>query len=134
MMMYSSIFLSILMCGQTMSFTIYKLNSLQCTSSSSKLILKSSFDSDEEDMQFMQDLQQAKQKLGASIEITEEEETARNSAENDFLAAMKQVSKNFKESKEEVGADRAIDLLKSQWDQEEKLMELDDDDIDGEFQ
>ena len=92
----------------------------------------------ESDFEFMKDLQHAKQKLGSPIgyETTEEAETAAANAQNAFLEAMKAVKEEFQQSKEEVGVDKAIDLIKSQWDMEDALMEVSDDDLDrhGEFE
>ena len=90
-----------------------------------------------EDYKFMKDLQDAKQKIGTPIgyECTEEAEEAAISAQNDFLEAMKQAKKEFNEAKEELGVDEAINLMKSQWDMEDRLSDVDDDELDeiGEF-
>jgi hypothetical protein len=93
---------------------------------------------DEGGYEFMQDLQEAKQKLGSPIgyETTQEAEEAAENAQNAFLAAMKQVKQEFQESKNELGLDKAIDIVKSQWDMEDKLMDMEDADFDesGEFE
>lgn len=85
------------------------------------------------DDEFLRDLQDAKQRIGASIP-PEQQKASAQSAERDFLAAMKQVSQEFKSFKAEHGSDGAIDLIKNQWDEDERLSEIDDDDFNGEFQ
>ncbi len=96
---------------------------------------------DDEDMDFLRDFQAAKvEKLGVPIpvELSDEEQKAvAENAANDFLAAMAQVKKDFQKSKDDLDgdADAAIDMLKSQWDQEERLREdVEDDDVFGEFE
>jgi hypothetical protein len=92
----------------------------------------------DKEFEFMKDLQNAKQQLGTPIgyESTEEAETAAENSQNDFLAAMKSVKDEFQDSKEELGADRAIDLIKTQWDMEDQLRDVRDEELDqnGEFE
>lgn len=99
---------------------------------------KQSQEWDQEDYDFMKDLSSAKQKLGTPIgyERTEEAEDAAENSQDAFLAAMNQVSKDFQASKEEVGPDRAVELMKSQWDMEDKLMNVQDEELEdkGEFE
>ncbi|GFH62219.1 predicted protein [Chaetoceros tenuissimus] len=65
---------------------------------------------------------------------SEEMKQAANNAENEFLAAMKSVSKDFEVQKDELGVDGAINVMKSQWDLEDKLIDLEEEDISGEFE
>jgi len=91
-----------------------------------------------DDDEFMNDLESAKQKLGtpmSSIPITDKDFIKESEdSKNDFLAAMKVVSEEFKVQKEQLGVDGAIDLSKSQWDLEDKLKYAKDEDIVGEFE
>jgi len=92
-----------------------------------------------DDNEFMNDLESAKQKLGtplSSIPITDEEfKQASEDAKNDFVAAMKVVSEEFKVQKDLLGVDGAIDLFRSQWEVEDRLSrEANDQDIVGEFE
>jgi len=91
-------------------------------------------DEQQQEYEFTKDLQDAKQKLGASVR-TEESEIAAENAQNAFLDAMKSVKQTFNESKEEVGVDQAIDLIKTQWDKDEDKEKSDDNlDVQGEFE
>ena len=65
---------------------------------------------------------------------SEEMKQAANNAENEFLAAMKSVSKDFEAQKDELGIDGAVNVMKSQWDLEDKLKDLEEEDISGEFE
>lgn len=65
---------------------------------------------------------------------SEEMKQAANNAENEFLAAMKSVSKDFEAQKDELGVDGAINVMKSQWDLEDKLIDLQEEDLSGEFE
>jgi len=88
----------------------------------------------QQEYEFTKDLQNAKQKLGTSIRTEETEINAEN-AQNAFLDAMKSVKQTFDQSKEEVGVDQAIDLIKSQWDRDEDEEESDENlDPQGEFE
>jgi len=88
----------------------------------------------QQEYEFTKDLQNAKQKLGTSIRTEETEINAEN-AQNAFLDAMKSVKQTFDQSKEEVGVDQAIDLIKSQWDRDEDEEESDENlDLQGEFE
>ena len=106
--------------------------------SSSSTLLSSSPSDDE----FMKDLENAKQKLGtsmSSIPIPDDFESkdltaAADNAQNDFLAAMKVVSEEFKIEKERLGVDGAINLFQSQWDLEDRLIDVKDEDLNGEFE
>ena len=73
--------------------------------------------------------------MGGEIPPEQAQEAAKG-AENDFLAAMKQVTKKFESDKSELGSDEAIQLIKDQWDQEERLREAleNDEDILDDFQ
>lgn len=90
----------------------------------------------------MKDLESAKQKLGismSSIAIPDELEsedfrTAAEKAQDIFMDAMKIVSAEFKVEKERLGVDGAIDLFQSQWDLEDSLMDIRDEDLNGEFE
>ena len=92
-----------------------------------------------DDNEFMNDLETAKQKLGtplSSIPINDEEfKQASEDAKNDFVAAMKVASEEFKVQKDLLGVDGAIDLFRSQWEVEDRLSrEANDQDIVGEFE
>lgn len=65
---------------------------------------------------------------------SEEMKQAANKAENEFLAAMKYVSRDFETQKDELGVDGAINVMKSQWDLEDKLIDLEEEDLSGEFE
>jgi hypothetical protein len=92
-----------------------------------------------DDNEFMNDLETAKQKLGtplSSIPINDEEfKQASEDAKNDFVAAMKVASEEFKVQKDLLGVDGAVDLFRSQWEVEDRLSrEANDQDIVGEFE
>ena len=64
-----------------------------------------------DDSDFYRDLERAKiDKLGVDIPPEQARQSAIQ-AEQDFLAAMKEVSKEFQEAKEELGSDGAVDLF-----------------------
>ena len=86
-------------------------------------------DQDRNDEDIYRSLEEAKLRLGGEIPPDQAREAARNS-ENDFLAAMEEVSQKFEKDKQKLGSDAAINLMKDQWDQEE----AESDDISGEFQ
>ncbi|KAG7364712.1 hypothetical protein IV203_037914 [Nitzschia inconspicua] len=68
-------------------------------------------DDDDNDVSFYRDLQQAKAKnFGASIPKEQLQATAAQ-AESDFLKAMKETQEEFEQTKAELGADAAVDML-----------------------
>lgn len=99
-----------------------------------KVIPKLSAMSNDDDDELYQSLEKAKLRLGGEIP-PEQAAAEAESAENDFLQAMRQVSKRFEQDKERLGADGAIDRIKDQWDQEERLREaLENEEEKGEFE
>ena len=81
---------------------------------------------DDNNDEFLQDLLRAKsEKLGMDIPTSSQQiqESIQNS-QNEFLMAMKQAKIDFKKSKDDLGVDGAIDLLKQDWDEEDRLWEL----------
>lgn len=77
------------------------------------------------DISFFQDFQNAKvRKLGADIPISSHIQESIKNSENDFLSAMKQVKTDFQRSKEKFGLNQAIDMLKQDWDEEDRLWDI----------
>ncbi len=83
-------------------------------------------DDDDDDDKFLQDFSRAKsQKFGMDIPTSSKQiQESIESSQNEFLNAMKQAKEDFQKSKEDVGVDGAIELLKQNWDEEDKLWEL----------
>mmetsp|Transcript_47638 Transcript_47638/g.57673 ORF Transcript_47638/g.57673 Transcript_47638/m.57673 type:complete len:146 (+) Transcript_47638:97-534(+) len=125
------------LCVSSFATSIPKRNSRRWTSNSLTTRFASRATGDaapDEEEQFRRSLEEAKRRLGGEIPPEQAKEAAKN-AESDFLAAMEQVSQKFEADKSELGSDGAIDLIKSQWEQEERLMDaLDNDDVSGEFE
>ena len=73
---------------------------------------------------------------GKHLGINDEEfKQASEDAKNDFVAAMKVASEEFKVQKDLLGVDGAVDLFRSQWEVEDRLSrEANDQDIVGEFE
>jgi len=75
-----------------------------------------------------QDLKKAKnEKLGAPIPEQQRQESAKE-AENEFLSAMQETSKEFQEAKDSLGSNGAIDLFlgKIREEDERRAREVDD--------
>ena len=80
-----------------------------------------------EDYEFLQDFYSAKsEKFGMNIINTSSDEIQQSiqDSQNEFLNAMKLAKEEFTKSKNDVGLDCAIELLKEDWDEEDRLWEL----------
>ena len=80
----------------------------------------------QKDYDFLQDLSRAKsEKIGMDIPTSSKQiQESIESSQNEFLTAMKQAKIDFQKSKADVGVDGAIELLKQDWDEEDRLWEL----------
>lgn len=89
----------------------------------------------DDNFDFYRDLERAKiEKLGANIPPEEARKSAVQ-AEQDFLAAMKEVSKEFQKAKEELGSDGAVDLFLNRMKKEDEVnrKEQKNDDVDDDM-
>lgn len=108
------------------------MSSAFCPRRSKRLFLGLGLDPHDDDS-FYRDLEEAKKfKLGGQIPKEQLEKAASN-AEEEFLAAMKQVRKEFNDAKEKLGAEGAVNLFLEKIRREDENIE-NDDDIYGEFQ